>query len=65
MNQETLCEAIVEKFGAIERCYMPTEQMRNQVRNKGFAIINFKFQSSAERALQEEDFILENAVIQI
>ena len=65
ITQELLCEAIVEKFGPIERCFMPVEQMRNSIRNRGFAIINFKNQSSAEKAILDGEISIEFAAVSI
>ena len=46
VTEAELSEEIIAKFGPIERIFMPMEQMRI-VRNRGFAIINFKNASSA------------------
>lgn len=43
---------VVNKFGPVDRCYMPMDQMRED-RNRGFCIINFKNAESATRAIQE------------
>ena len=65
ITQELLCEEVVEKFGPIERCFMPVEQMRNSIRNRGFAIINFKNQSSAEKAILVGEVLIEFAAVAI
>ena len=51
VTEAELSEEIIEKFGPIERIFMPMEQMRI-VRNRGFAIINFKNASSAQKAIE-------------
>ena len=65
ITQEQLCEAIVEEFGPIERCFMPMEQKRNAKCNRGFAIINFKNQSSAEKAILDGQISIEFATVAI
>ena len=51
VTEAELSEEIIAKFGPIERIFMPMEQMRI-VRNRGFAIINFKNASSAQKAIE-------------
>ena len=44
---------------------MPVEQMRNSIRNRGFAIINFKNQTSAEKAILAGEILIEFAAVAI
>ena len=62
--QEELIASVVEKFGQVERCFMPIEQART-IRNRGFAIINFKRQEDAQRAVQEGEISINFAAVQI
>lgn len=62
VTEQELLEECMAKFGPVERCFMPMEQMRI-IRNRGFAIINFKKQEHAERAIQEGEISINFAAV--
>ena len=50
VTEAELVDAIIEKFGPVERCFMPME-MGRILKNRGFAIVNFKNAEHASRAI--------------
>lgn len=65
ITEEELLEAIVEKFGQVERCFMPMEMGRTSMRNRGFAIINFKRVEDAARAVLDGEITVNFAGVAI
>jgi len=64
ITEEDLVEAIIEKFGPVERCFMPME-MGPYLKNRGFAIVNFKSADQASFAVQEGEITVNFAGVTI
>jgi len=64
VTEEDLVEAIIEKFGPVERCFMPME-MGHYLKNRGFAIVNFKNADQAARAVQDGEITVNFAGVTI
>lgn len=64
LTEDELRAEIQEKFGQVERIFMPMDAGRLS-RNRGFAICNFKNLESATRSIQEGEICINFAVVLI
>ena len=62
MTEEDLRSAIARKFGPIERVIIPID---DRGRNRGFAIIGFTNASSAQKAIENQDVVINSACLTI
>jgi len=62
MTEEDLRYAIARKFGPIERVIIPID---DRGRNRGFAIIGFTNASSAQKAIENQDVVINSACLTI
>ncbi|TNV82732.1 hypothetical protein FGO68_gene13571 [Halteria grandinella] len=65
MTEEDIWAAM-KRFGDIVKVKIPTEEMRNgKKRNKGFAFVTFKSADSAAKAIDENEIVVDSAILQI
>ena len=63
MTEQDLKQECEQRFGAVDRIYMPLDERTE--RPRGFAVVTFQQESSVEKALDQQNFLLDFAEISI
>jgi len=63
LNEQDLKQECEKRFGVVDRIYMPLDERTE--RPRGFAVVTFQQESSVEKALVQENFLMDFSEISI